>query len=212
VKKKDASENAAPLEAYRRVADGLAALFFPYVEIVLHDMATQTVAYIANNLSKRDIGDDSALDEIGTPVGDAHILGPYEKTNWDGRRLRSVSIVLPGDNGKPQAVMCVNYNIAVFEDVKAVIDTVLKSATVIAQPDALFKDDWQERINTFVHAWLRDRQLGLNTLSRDQKRELVEALDSEGAFSARSSASYVAKVLGMGRATVYKHISEGRTG
>ena len=43
------------LDRYSRVADGIALLFFPYVEIVIHDLHSQTVAYIANNLSKREI-------------------------------------------------------------------------------------------------------------------------------------------------------------
>jgi len=37
----------------------------------------------------------------------------------------------------------------------------------------LFKDDWQERINTFLHTWLQERQLALNSLTRDHRREIV---------------------------------------
>ena len=81
---------------------------------------------------------------------------------------------------------------------------------MIKQPEELFKDDWQERINTFLHAWLQERQLALNSLTRDHRRELVEALWAEGAFKGKSAANYVANVLGMGRATVYQHIRDLR--
>jgi D-arginine utilization repressor len=37
-------------------------------------------------------------------------------------------------------------------------------------------------------------------------------LHAEGAFKGKSSANYVAKVLGMGRATVYKHLREMKAG
>mgnify|MGYP000384976042 CR=1 FL=1 len=40
------------------------------------------------------------------------------------------------------------------------------------------------------------------------KRELVLALHAEGAFKGKSASNYVANVLGMGRATVYKHLKE----
>jgi predicted transcriptional regulator YheO len=63
-----------------------------------------------------------------------------------------------------------------------------------------------------LHAWLRERQIGLNALTRDHRRELVEALYAEGAFRGRSSANYVAAVLGMGRATVYKHLKQMKEG
>jgi predicted transcriptional regulator YheO len=106
--------------------------------------------------------------------------------------------------------MCVNYNIAVFEEVKHVIDLVISGVGVVKQPEELFKDDWQERINTFLHGWLQERQLALNSLTRDHRRELVAALWEEGAFKGKSAANYVANVLGMGRATVYQHIRDLR--
>ncbi|HBS6487933.1 TPA: PAS domain-containing protein, partial [Klebsiella pneumoniae] len=53
--KKPAPENAQ-LRLLKSVADGIAALFFPSVEVVIHDVEAGTVAYIANNLSKRKPG------------------------------------------------------------------------------------------------------------------------------------------------------------
>jgi predicted transcriptional regulator YheO len=116
--------------------------------------------------------------------------------------------VLRDGKGEPLAVLCINLNITLFETAKAALDLFLSSSKVIPQPDALFRDDWQERINTFLHGWLQQRQLSLSTLSRDHKRELVLALHAEGAFKGKSAANYVANVLNMGRATVYKHLKE----
>ncbi|MEZ2311645.1 transcriptional regulator [Paraburkholderia sp. RCC_158] len=198
------------LKHQEAVANGIAALFYPYVEVVLHDLGTQTVAFIANNLSKRELGDASALEEIDAAVAPDGTMGPYEKLNWDGRRMRSVSIMLRDDSERPVAVMCVNYNIAVFDDMKNVIDTVVSRVALVSQPEALFRDDWQERINAFLHGWLRERQLSLPTLSRVHRRNVVDALFAEGAFGVKSAVNYVAKILGMGRATVYKRIGELR--
>jgi predicted transcriptional regulator YheO len=195
------------LERYAHLADSITTLFFPFAEVVIHDLADQTVAYLSNNLSKREIGDDSALEDIEETTRNK-LLGPYEKVNWDGRRMRCVSTALFDDNGHPTGVMCINFNIAAFDDMQATLDLFLRGAGVIAQPEELFKDDWQERINTFLHGWLRERQVALNSLTREHRRELVEALHAEGAFKGKSSANYVAKVLGMGRATVYKHLRE----
>ncbi len=195
------------LTRYAPIADGIATLFFPYVEVVIHDLRDQTVLYLANNLSKREIGDDSALEEIDHSARE-RVIGPYEKLNWDGRKMRCVSIVLFDDRGQPAGMICINFDIAVFEDVRSALDLFIKGAGVVAQPEELFRDDWQERINTFLHGWMRERQIGLNALTRDHRRELVEALYAEGAFRGKSSANYVAKVLGMGRATVYKHLKQ----
>lgn len=121
---------------------------------------------------------------------------------------RSARSVLRDAQGAPIAVLCINLNISLFESAKQALDLFLSPGRLIPQPDALFRDDWQERINTFLNTWLRQRQLGLNLLTREHKRELVEALHAEGAFKGKSAANYVANVLNMGRATVYKHLKE----
>jgi predicted transcriptional regulator YheO len=196
------------LDNFRAIADAIATLFFPHAEVVLHDLRTQKVDYIANNLSKREIGDDSSLEDmLSEDVSDRNI-GPYEKLNWDGQKIRSLSTVLRDSEARPLAVLCINLNISLFENAKAALDLFLSPSKLIPQPDSLFRDDWQERINTFLHAWLRERQLSLNLLTRDHKRELVLALHAEGAFKGKSASNYVANVLNMGRATVYKHLKE----
>jgi predicted transcriptional regulator YheO len=116
------------------------------------------------------------------------------------------------DAGEPAGMLCINFNIAVFEDVRSALDLFVKGAGIVAQPEELFKDDWQERINTFLHGWLKERQLGLNGLTREHRREIVEALHAQGAFRGKSAANYVANVLGMGRATVYKHLKQMKEG
>ncbi|MDP3815453.1 transcriptional regulator [Pseudomonas sp.] len=196
------------LDNYRAIADAIATLFFPHAEVVLHDLRTQKVDYIANNISKRAIGDDAALEDMLSGEIDERTIGPYEKLNWDGQKIRSMSSVLRDAGGTPIAVLCINLNISLFETAKQALDLFLSASKLIPQPDALFRDDWQERINSFLHSWLRQRQLGLNLLTREHKRELVEALHAEGAFKGKSAANYVANVLNMGRATVYKHLKE----
>ncbi|MFJ3449918.1 transcriptional regulator [Pseudomonas sichuanensis] len=196
------------LDNYRAIADAIATLFFPHAEVVLHDLRSQKIDYIANNLSKREVGDDAALEDLLEPGTDETNIGPYEKLNWDGQKIRSLSTVLRDSAGKPLAVLCINLNISLFENARAALDLFLSPSRLIPQPDALFRDDWQERINTFLNGWLREHQLSLSVLNRDHKRELVLALHAEGAFKGKSAANYVANVLGMGRATVYKHLKE----
>ncbi|UUY06436.1 PAS domain-containing protein [Pseudomonas sp. J452] len=199
---------AADLDNFRAIADAIATLFYPHAEVVLHDLRTQKIDHIANNLSKRAVGDDAALEDMLSGEVDERNIGPYEKLNWDGQKIRSLSTVLRDAKGTPIAVLCLNLNISMFERAKQALDLFLSASRLIPQPDALFRDDWQERINTFLHAWLQQRQLGLNLLTREHKRELVEALHAEGAFKGKSAANYVANVLNMGRATVYKHLKE----
>jgi D-arginine utilization repressor len=197
------------LGASRAMADGIAALLFPYTEVVVHDTATQAIVYIANNISKRSIGDDSALGDLLSQATDTFV-GPYEKVNWDGRKIRSASIVMRDSRNIPRYVVCININIAVFEEARHALDLFLSITKVQSSPGSIFKDDWQEKINTFLHAWLQAEQTSLQALTQKDKKQLVLALQREGAFQGRSAASYVANVLSMGRATVFKYIKEAK--
>lgn len=47
-------------------------------------------------------------------------------------------------------------------------------------------------------------------LSREHKRVLIKALHEECAFQGKSAANYVAKLLSMGRATVFNHLKDLR--
>ena len=52
------------LKQYVLIAKSIERLFHPYVEIVIHDINKHRIAYIGNNFSNREIGDDSVLDDI----------------------------------------------------------------------------------------------------------------------------------------------------
>lgn len=195
---------------YAAMADGVATLLFPHAEVVVHDLRSQTIVHIANNISKRQLGDDSALHDLPGDLNGATRLGPYEKLNWDGQKIRSISSVMLDDNGQPEALLCINFNVSLLEQARQALDVFFQASRLLPQPEVLFRDDWQERINTFMHSWLAERSQSLNTLEREHKRELIEALHGEGAFRGKSAYDYVANVLNMGRATVYKYVKLAR--
>ncbi|MDR6711630.1 putative transcriptional regulator YheO [Pseudomonas hunanensis] len=191
---------------YKAIADSIALLLFPHAEVIVHEVKGQTIVHIANNFSKRKLGDDSALDqELGDFRRSAN-LGPYEKINWNGQKIRSITSVLYDQHGEVEYLLCINLNFSVLEQAREALDAFFQVSRLIPQPESLFKDDWQERINTFLHSWLKERDLSLPTLKMKDKRSLVEALHAQGAFEGRSGADYVANVLNMGRATVYKYL------
>lgn len=196
------------LHPYFLICDAIVSLFQPYAEVVLHDLATETVAHIAGNFSKREIGEPSLLSEIGFKAGDA-LIGPYEKTNWDGRSLKSISAVLRGVDDKAIGVICINADVSDFHSALRTLNALVRVPPSTDKPEILFKEDWHERINEYVQQWVASRGLTISTLSRSDKQELVVALSSDGAFGGKNAASYISRILGMGRATVYKYLGKG---
>ncbi|MBB3660048.1 putative transcriptional regulator YheO [Rhizobium sp. BK650] len=195
------------LDNYVRVCDAIALLFQPFAEVVLHELKTETVIHIAGNFSKRVLGEPSMLSEIDFRP-DERLIGPYEKINWDGRTIKAISIVLPDHKGKPLAVLCINVDLSEFHSVMRTLSTLIRLPEQSEKPPSLFKEDWHERINEYIQQWTNSRGVRVSDMTRAEKRELVLALSSRGAFSMRNSAPYVSRVLGIGRATVYKYINE----
>lgn len=188
------------------VCDAIALLFQPFAEVVLHDLATETVVHISGNFSKREIGEPSLLSEIGFTEADG-IIGPYEKVNWDGRPIKAISAVLHGRTGKAIGVLCINTDVSDFHAALRTLNALVR-VPARDKPESLFKEDWHERVNEYVQQWTTTRGLTISTMSRTDKQALVIALSSDGAFGGKNAASYISRILGMGRATVYKYLSK----
>jgi predicted transcriptional regulator YheO len=199
----------ADLLPHAAICDGVALIFQPFVEVVLHDLDTETAVHIAGNFSHREVGEPSLLHEIDFRSSE-RILGPYEKVNWDGRRIKSVSIIVRDSAERPIAVMCINADVSQFHAVMQTLNLLASVPSDHSKPASLFKEDWHERINVYIEQWTGSRGLIIAELTRDQKQQIVKDLSADGAFGGRNSAAYISRILGMGRATVYKYLNQER--
>jgi len=192
------------LASYVPICDAIALLFRPYAEVVLHDLSTETVVHLSNPFSKRELGEPSLLHEIDFKPSDT-IIGPYEKVNWDGRRIKSVSAVLRSGM-RAVGILCINVDVSHFHAVMQTLTALVAVPQTAEKPASLFKEDWHERINEYIQNWTRERGLTIAEMSRSQKQQLVMDLAGDGAFGGRNSAAYISRVLGLGRATVYNYL------
>ena len=193
-----------PLSAYCPLCDAIALLLQPQAEVVLHNLATETVAHIANPFSHREVGEPSLLHEIDFRP-DVALIGPYEKVNFDGRRLKSVSAVLRED-GRAVGVICINLDVTHLQLAIDLLTALTRVPPGAGQPAVLFQEDWHERINQYVHAWTARNGVVIAGLSRAQKLQLVGELAADGAFGGKHAAAYISRVLQMSRASVYNYL------
>lgn len=197
------------LKKYHDIADGIALLFHPYVEVVIHDLATEQVAYIANNFSQREIGEPSLLHEIDFKPSD-RLIGPYEKTNWDGKRIKSISSVIRDDSEKAIGILCINADMSHFHMAQQALSALLSIPQETEKPEALFKEDWHEKINQFVTDWTNKHGTPVAQLSQKQKKALIFDLAENGGFEGKQAAAYVCRILGVARATLYNYLKQQR--
>ncbi len=193
------------IKKFLPTAEAIQRLLHPYAEVVIHDIKRNKIAAIFHSFSKRRVGDPSLL----TPEemsGLEDCIGPYEKLNWDGNKLKSISSVIRDETDQAVGLLCINLDISKLITISQGIMTFMQSGNLIAQPSHFFKDDWQEKINQYVHTYLSERHLNLESLNRDEKKALIEHLNKIGAFTGKNAAAYVAQVVGISRATVYNYL------
>ncbi len=190
------------------VAKAIGDLLSPCAEVVIHDIKQNKIVFIFNNFSKRKVGDNSLLDETINWQLEDQTTGIYEKLNWNGKKLKSITAVLKNQNDQIFGLMCINLDVSHLEQAKNFIEVFLKPSAIIPQPDTLFTHDWQERINQYVHHYLRERNLSLPNLNKQEKQSLVLHLQEKGAFEGKNAANFVANVLNLSRATIYNYLSK----
>lgn len=90
------------------------------------------------------------------------------------------------------------------------IESFVGTVKVNQQPEALFKNDWRERINQSVQRYLAEKRLNILSLNTDQKKELVLHLHAQGAFTGKNTAHYIAQILNISRASVYNYLKKNK--
>lgn len=192
------------------MAEAFARLLHPFAEVVIHDITKDKIEMIFNPLSKREVGDSSYLDRWEFTVDPKdNVIGPYEKINYDGRKIKSISVILRDTNRKEVGFLCVNMDISIFARYRETLDVFLNNVDQhISEQKSLFKDDVYEQINAFIQQYCRENQLSIESLSREENQQLVQALKAHGAFKGKNATNYIARILNVSRATVYNYLKE----
>jgi predicted transcriptional regulator YheO len=197
----------ARVATWSPVCQAVALLLGPYVEVVLHDAATDRVLAIWNPMSHRKPGDPSLLGELDDLEPSAtDVYGPYEKLLPDGRRLSSVSAVLR----EPGLVLCVNFDRGPLTQAAALLSQF--AAPVTPRPESLFEQDWVERINHIVGDYVLANGKPVGRLTRAERLDVLAELDEAGIFAVRRAVPVVASALDASRSTVYSLLAELKDG
>lgn len=198
------------LDKYHPVAEAVAALLRPHAEVVIHDLETGQIHHIVNPLSRRQVGTNSMTElEVASSL-QASVIGPYRKTNWDRRQLRSVTAVLRNEASRPIGLLCINLDISMFEGAAAAIRQLIDFSPEPVFPADLFKPEWKEVANTILAAYLASHKLTEAAMSRTDQLAVIRLLEENGIFDMRGSMPHITQLLRLSRSTVYNMLNEIR--
>lgn len=197
------------IENLKSIADGISMLLTPHTEVVIHDMETGKIAYLANPLSGRSVGDASLIDpELAYNMTMEDVIGPYEKAGARGQRISSITVVIRDDGGSPLFLVCINLDFSSLESALDILESFIRPRIAISRPDILFMRDWRESIKIELRAFLLQTGITLDSLTPEYRQELVSRFNSRGLFAAKKATDQVAEMLGVSRATIYNDLAK----
>jgi predicted transcriptional regulator YheO len=134
------------------------------------------------------------------------VIGPYGKSNWDGRRLKAITAVLRNAEGRPIGLLCINHDIEAFAGVFDQLKSMVDIAAPSLKTSVLMAEDWREAVNSVIGDFLGTRRAALAGLTSADIDDLIGMLDARGVFAIRKAVPYVAEILKLSRATIYNRL------
>jgi predicted transcriptional regulator YheO len=211
---------AAPLKTLLPLVRGLAEMFGPSCEVVLHDINALPHSIVAiengqvTGRARGDVPTDLMLRSL-RHADEAPDVRVYV-TSSDGKILKSLAVTLRDDAGAPYAILGVNFDISEVVQTQRVLAALTapgKSSDENApEGGEIFAADIRDVVAGMITKLLHEIGKTPATMSRDEKLAVVKRLDERGAFLVKRSAEQVADALDLSRYTIFSYLKEIRHG
>lgn len=205
------------LDAYKNLVLGLAEYLGENSEVVLHSLENleKSVIMIAGEHTGRKIGapiTDLALNmlkEINQT--DQKPYQTYFTKNKNGKKMKSSTIAIYGENNRIIGLLCINLNLdCPFDDFikdfiypKEEINTnQMKNQYLVEN----FSNDSENLIETIVEKISLEIKENEEITISNKNKEIIKKLYEEGIFNMKDSVIKVAEYLDISKHTVYLHL------
>ena len=210
----------ARLQILLPVVQGLAEMFGPDCEVVLHDVGRlpHSIVAIENGaVTGRAVGDvptDRMLRNLRN-ADETEDVRLYVSSH-DGKTLKSLAVTLRDEDGEPFGLLGLNLDISAIVQAQRALANVTAVGRLghSASPEAgeIFAADIREVVAGMISKILAEMGKTPAAMSREEKMEVVKRLEERGAFLVKRSAEQVAEALDLSRYTIFSYLKEIRHG
>jgi len=200
------------------IVKGLAEMFGPDCEVVLHDLSRlpHSIVAIENSaVTGRSVGDvptDLMLRNLRN-AGAAPDVRVYVSSR-DGKIVKSLAVTLRDAEDRPYAVLGLNFDLSEIVQAQRVLANVAAvgrlGSSAVPEREEVFAGDIREVVDSMVTKILGEMGKTPAAMSREEKMEVVKRLEERGAFLVKRSAEQVAEALDLSRYTIFSYLKEIR--
>ncbi len=185
-------------------------------EIVLHDLTkdyNHTIVDIRNgHITNRTIGGCGS--NLGLEVLSGNVVDG-DRFNYiihtpTGRILRSSTIYMKDQSGKPLASLCVNLDITETVQLEAVIKS-YNNYDISQEQTEIFAQDVSGLLDQLIIDAQKITNKPFENMNREEKIEFINYLDKKGAFMITHSSEKMCELLSISRFTFYNYLETARS-
>ncbi len=192
------------------IGEGVSATLGEWCEVVIHDLRTldNSIVHISGNVTGRKVGGhmtDLGLASIRS--GRTEPQMNYTSYTDDGKTLRSSSIFIHDEDGRPVAAFCINLDVTPLLLFSRFLRT-LPAGEDKPELNESFFPDLGQMVETMVAECAYQVGKPVSLMSKSDRVQLVGLLDQKGVFQLRKSVPLVARRLGVTTKTIYNYLTE----
>lgn len=207
------------LQFLKQLAAGLAAQFGENCEIVVHDLTSgsieNSIVHIENgHVSGRKPGDgpsEVVLDALRQKEGTLKDRLAYLTKTDNGRILKSSTIYVKDDEGKPDFILSINYDITNL----LALENTLHSITGVSEqeqakekkPPHRITHDVNDLLDELIEQSVELVGVPVALMTKDDKVKAINYLNEAGAFLITRSGDKVSKYFGISKYTLYSYVN-----
>jgi len=207
------------LKKYKVICEFISKCFGENVEVMLHDLRDidhSGIKIYNNHVSRRSEG--APMTQFGINLLENKI---FEKekfvTNYkgmtSGKILRSSTLFIKDDNENLIGMLCVNVDITNYISMSKELSNLayygigeddFKDANNVAD----FPTSVMEMIKDFVSDYVSRAGYNIQRLTKEEKTEIIQALNENGLFELKGGLAQIAKMLNISEPTLYRYLNE----
>ena len=210
--------DASMIQFLFRLAKALSAQFGPNCEVVIHDLQSNDpnssiVAIENGHVSGRKAGDGPShvvLEALNSGAAPEDRLSYLAKTK-DGKTLKSTTIYIRDEDGKPIGIFSINYDITLMLAMEEALRQF--TATAPEQPEDApepIAQNVSDLLDELIEQSVRRVGKPVALMTKDDKVKAIRFLNDTGAFLITKSGGKVCKYFGISKYTLYSYLEEAK--
>lgn len=204
----------ALFDNFKRIAAVTVQTLGRNCEVAIHDFSQlpHSLVHIEGNVTRRRIGapvTDLVLRVLRHDKDGVKDMANYKTVTRDGRILKSSTTFIRNPAGKVIGAFCINYDVTEHLNAIAMLEDFVH--TTDAEEDENFAASFGETIESLTARAVRQAKKQPAMMTKEEKVQLVQTLELQGAFMIRGAVQYVAQALGVSKFTVYNYLKEARS-